>query len=136
MRVEQQESTAAGAEQLAPDRAVAPRALVPVVDRRRGDAVGQRALQHPALVEHLAEAVEVAGAQLLPQRVGIVAHPPQHREGLAVLLGIAALRAQHVGGGAREASVEHEQTARQLASELARARDRLGEHALVRVELA
>src|SRR5262245_42091761 len=114
---------------------MAPGSLVPVVDRRRRDPVRQRALEHPAFVEHLTEPVEVPGAQSLPQGVGVVAYPLQDREGLTVLLGVSPLYAQHVLGGARQAGVEHEQAPGQLAPQAGRTRDRLGEHALVWVEL-
>src|SRR5687767_3108566 len=55
---QQQESPAAGPEQLAADRPLAPGALVPRVDPRRADARREGALDRPGRVQQLAEARE------------------------------------------------------------------------------
>ena len=60
--VEHQEAAAAGADQLAADRAVLPPELVPLVDLRVAHAAGAPLLVLPVLVHQLAEGGRVAGS--------------------------------------------------------------------------
>src|ERR1051325_5300291 len=59
--IEQQEAAAAGAGDLAAERAGGARAVVEAVDRGVADLVGHAALHLPAAVERAAKPVEVAG---------------------------------------------------------------------------
>ena len=60
---EHHEAGAAGAEQLAAQRAGARRVVVDAVDGRRAGAVGQAPLERPAFVQELAELRQPAGME-------------------------------------------------------------------------
>src|SRR5687767_4164699 len=109
---EEDEAAAAGAEELAADGAGLSGGVVPGVDALVADAEAEGALQLPALVEELAEGVEVAAAgDRVAHGVGEVAHAPQDRH--LVARAVALLLEDDVGVALR-VRVEHEHLALEL----------------------
>src|SRR5262249_45981363 len=119
---EEEEAATPGPEQLATDRAAAPRLFVEVVDAGGRDPGGQRPLEHPALVQQLAKSADVVAAgQDRQPLVDHLVHRPQRAPAVADgpdLLG------GDVGGVARLAGVDQQQVLLELVEAAAREDDR------------
>ena len=70
-----EETTGAGAENLAPDGAVLSRRVVPVVDVGGGDPRRHIALEHPGLMQNLAERIQIVVPDFLQELITERDHP-------------------------------------------------------------
>src|ERR1700733_14783112 len=64
-----EETTGAGAQNLAPDGAMLSRRLVPIVDVRGGNPMRHVALEHPGLVQNLAERIQIVVPDLVQKLI-------------------------------------------------------------------
>ncbi len=66
-----EETTGAGAQNLAPDRAMPSGGLVPVVDVGGGTPIRHVALEHPGLMQNLAKRIQIIVPDLVQELIGI-----------------------------------------------------------------
>ncbi len=134
--VEEQEAAAARADQLAADRAVVERELVPAVDLGVGHQARALLLELPVLVHEAAERVELAGLDRLEALVAElfdVVQVVDHRA--IVLAALVVLLLQHLRRRPVEARRHHHQAVLEQVQRVVARLDRPRAHRVVLVEL-
>ena len=136
IRIEQQEATAAGANQLSPNRAVLQCQLIPLVDLRVAHAAGATLLMLPLLVHQRAEPAPVT----LPSASRERSPSPSRRGGWRAFrrrpFGALLLVGQYVPGAPRKPGEEQQQVVLQIEQRIHRQPKWLGQHPVVAVERA